>query len=137
MLKFFPSRTRARNYARTNAFKFDDQGPGAPDGERWSVIIPDDIPEDLIPEEVIAAPTPKVEAKSEPVVAKASPEGKKKRRIRTNTKKAQSIKIVNRMLARKEKPSRKVILEELQSKIGISGNCAATYYQNVIGGKWK
>lgn len=52
------------------------------------------------------------------------------------SKKAQSVKIVTRMLARKKVPARKVIIAELMTKADLSANGAATYYQNVVSGKW-
>lgn len=53
------------------------------------------------------------------------------------SKKAQSIKIVKRMLARKTPATRAEILAELQEKAGLSANGAATYYQNVTLGRWE
>lgn len=52
------------------------------------------------------------------------------------SKKAQSIKIVNRMLSRKRPATRRQILDELQEKAGLSANGAATYYQNITLGRW-
>ena len=55
---------------------------------------------------------------------------------KATSKKAQSVKIVKRMLNRKNVPARKVIIDELMTKAGLSANGAATYYQNVVSGKW-
>lgn len=52
------------------------------------------------------------------------------------TKKDKTVKIVNRMQGRKTPAARADILNELQEKVGISANCAATYYQNVKLGRW-
>ena len=52
------------------------------------------------------------------------------------SKKDQSIKIVQRMQARKKPATRAAILTELQEKAGLSANGAATYYQNVTLGRW-
>jgi len=54
----------------------------------------------------------------------------------TDSKKANAIKIVKRMLGRKNVPERKDIINELVTKAGLSVNGAATYYQNVKSGKW-
>jgi len=52
------------------------------------------------------------------------------------SKKATAIKIVKRMEARKNTPTRAQILKELENKAGLSANGAATYYQNVKLGRW-
>jgi len=52
------------------------------------------------------------------------------------SKKDQAINIVNRMLARKNTPSRKQIIAELKTKAGLSDPGASTYYQNVKLGRW-
>lgn len=52
------------------------------------------------------------------------------------SKKEQSIKIVQRMQARKNPATRSQILTELQEKAGLSAAGAATYYQNVTLGRW-
>jgi len=54
----------------------------------------------------------------------------------TLSKKAQTVKIVKRMAARKHPATRAQILQELQDKVGLSANGAATYYQNVKLGRW-
>lgn len=53
------------------------------------------------------------------------------------SKKAQAIKVIKRMQARKNPASRADILNELQGKVGLSANGAATYYQNVTLGRWE
>lgn len=52
------------------------------------------------------------------------------------SKKAHSIDVVTRMQARKRPATRKQILGELQSKVGLSASGAATYYQNITLGRW-
>ena len=52
------------------------------------------------------------------------------------SKKENAIKIVKRMLSRKNVPTRAAILDELETKAGLSRDGAATYYQNVKLGRW-
>lgn len=50
------------------------------------------------------------------------------------SKKSQAISIYKRMIARKNAPTRADIINELVSKVGLSQNGAATYYQNLKNG---
>lgn len=47
------------------------------------------------------------------------------------SKKAQAIKIVARMQGRKKPATRGQIIDELVTKVGLSVNGAATYFQNI------
>lgn len=51
------------------------------------------------------------------------------------SKKAQVMKIVARMDARKTPATRAQILDEVVAKVGVTKNCAATYLQNIRSGK--
>lgn len=51
------------------------------------------------------------------------------------SKKAQAIKIVHRMQGRKTPATRGKIIDELVSKVGLSNNGAATYFQNIVSKK--
>ncbi len=64
------------------------------------------------------------------------PTTRKSRTAKPLSKKDQTVKIVNRMAGRKKSATRKQILGELQTKVGISAECAATYYQNIKLGRW-
>lgn len=67
---------------------------------------------------------------------KANTKSTKPAANKAQSKKAQAIKIVTRMRARKNAPARKTILAELVAKVGMSESMAATYYQNITSGKW-
>lgn len=54
----------------------------------------------------------------------------------TMTKKAIAIKTVKTMNRRKKVPARKAFIEAIMEKAGLSKAGAATYYQNIVSGKW-
>jgi hypothetical protein len=113
--KFFPSRTKAQTFAKENAgYKFKDQGANAPDGSRWSVV-------------------PQLGAQ-----VKGARAGKKANKVKTDgafkNKKEHAITLMSAMIAKQAR--RKEIIERACAEIGISSNCASTYYQNVKLGRW-
>lgn len=54
----------------------------------------------------------------------------------TLSKKAIAIKVVKTMKRRKNVPARKAFIEAIMEKAGLSKAGAATYYQNIVSGKW-
>ncbi len=54
----------------------------------------------------------------------------------TTSKRQQALKIVARQQNRKNVPARKDAIAELVEKTGLTPKGAATYYQNIVSGKW-
>lgn len=114
---FHTSRTAARNVSnnKSNGVSFKDFGKDAPKGERWATIAMS-----------TTAPTLKDSIKPAKRVATTKP--------KNSGKKPLAVALITKLMAKDA--SRKDIIAELVSEIGLTAPGASTYYANVKNGSW-